>query len=52
MEPKEPQNKVEEQKKHNDGLSDSDEEDKMTDDEKVLWDKINGVLKEYHLTAF
>lgn len=52
-EEKKPEIKVEEQVKKSDGLSDSsDEEDKMTDDEKVLWDKINVVLKEYHLNAF
>ena len=43
---------VVEEKKKDDGLSDSDEEEKLSDAEKQLWEKIDGVLKEYHLTAF
>ena len=32
---------------------DSDEEEEpMSKEEKALWDKINAVLKEYHLTSF
>ena len=30
----------------------SDEEEKLSDGEKALWTKIEGVLKEYHLNAF
>ena len=43
---------VEQKKKVVDNLSDSDEEEVLTDAEKALWEKINEVLKEYHLSAF
>ena len=32
--------------------SDSDEEEQMSEEELKLWEKINAILKEYHLTAF
>ena len=32
--------------------SDSDKEEEQSPEEKALWEKIDAVLKEYHLTAF
>jgi len=47
-----PQVAKEEKKKTVDNLSDSDSEEELSEAEKKLWDKINEVLKEYHLSAF
>jgi N12 class adenine-specific DNA methylase len=32
-------------------IKDSEEEEKMGESELALWNKIGGLLKEYHLTA-
>ena len=46
--------KIEEKKQKDvkDDDSSGSEEEKQTPEEKALWDKIDEVLKQYHLTAF